>query len=238
MLDGRLDDPCWRPAVLLPPGPPDQPVRPQIRLCRDESRFYVGASFPSSAEACFLPQTTATDAAGAVDGIKHGRYAFHTNCEPNPWWQVDLGTRQTLGKIVIYNRLDYPPGLHNADILVILTSDDGKTWSQCYDNQGHAFGGITDGKPLGRRSAATAARRCGNPRSPVRADSIAQCRADLPALGRSGNLRSGGHPAGAESGPAPAGRAEQSQYLVQGRRLGGARPGQTGTFRSRSGGGP
>ena len=147
-LDGRLDEPGWRQAVLLPPGPPDQPVQPQIKLCRDDTRFFIGASFPTSAEACFLPLTTAADAAGAVDGIKNGRYAFHTNAEPNPWWQVDLGARQALGKIVIYNRLDYPPGLHNADILVILTSDDGKTWSKCYDNQGQPFGGSTDGKPL------------------------------------------------------------------------------------------
>jgi hypothetical protein len=147
-LDGRLDEPCWQQAVVLPPGPPDQPVQPRIRLGCDETRCFIGASFPSTAESCFQPATTAADAAGAVDGVKNGRYAFHTNLEPNPWWQVDLGTRQALGKIVVFNRLDYGPGLHNADILVILVSADGKTWTQCYDNRGTAFGGVTDGKPL------------------------------------------------------------------------------------------
>jgi len=127
-LDGRLDDPCWRGAVQVPLGPADQPVQPAIRLCLDDQFLYVGATFPSAAEACFHPASTASDASGAVDGVKNGRYGFHTNMEPNPWWQVDLGARQPIGKIVIYNRLDYAPGLHNADYLVILSSDDGKVW--------------------------------------------------------------------------------------------------------------
>ena len=148
VLDGRLDDPCWRQAAEVPLGPPDQPVQPRIRLGADERNLYVGATFPTNAEACFFPPSTASDASGAVDGVKNGRYGFHTNLEPNPWWQVDLGSRQPIGTVVIYNRLDYPPGLHNADNLVILASDDGKVWTPCYDNKGKAFGGIKDQKPL------------------------------------------------------------------------------------------
>ena len=147
-VDGRLDDPCWKQAASVPLGPPDQPVRPAISLACDEKHLLVGAAFPSACEPCFFPPSTAADASGAVDGVKNGRYAFHTNLEPNPWWQVDLGSRQAIGRIVIYNRLDYPPGLHNADILIILTSDDGKFWTKRYDNRRKAFGGITDGKPL------------------------------------------------------------------------------------------
>jgi hypothetical protein len=92
--------------------------------------------------------TTQGDAAGAVDGIKDGKYAFHTGHEPNPWWQVDLGQATPLARLVIYNRLDYAPGLHNADTLIVLTSDDGQTWTQRYDNQGKHFGGISGAKPL------------------------------------------------------------------------------------------
>lgn len=29
---------------------------------------------------------TQADAAGAVDGVKNGKYGFHTAHEPNPWW--------------------------------------------------------------------------------------------------------------------------------------------------------
>ena len=39
---------------------------------------------------------TQDDAAGAVDGVKDGKYAFHTGSEPNPWWQVDLGKVQVV----------------------------------------------------------------------------------------------------------------------------------------------
>ena len=94
------------------------------------------------------PLSTRSDAAGAVDGVKDGKYAFHTWLEPNPWWQVDLGQPTPIGRIVVYNRLDYAPGLHNADILRILASDDGKNWKTCYDNQGKHFGGISGAKPL------------------------------------------------------------------------------------------
>jgi len=92
--------------------------------------------------------TTKSDAAGAVDGVKDGKYAFHTGHQPNPWWQVDLGQSETVSRIVVYNRLDYAPGLHNADTLILLTSDDGQTWTQRYDNQGKHFGGISGAKPL------------------------------------------------------------------------------------------
>ncbi len=92
--------------------------------------------------------TTASDAAGAVDGVKNGKYAFHTGHGANPWWQVDLGQSESLSRIVVYNRLDYAPGLHNADTLVLSTSDDGRTWTKRYDNQGQHFGGISGAKPL------------------------------------------------------------------------------------------
>lgn len=94
------------------------------------------------------PVETWADAAGAVDGIKDGKYAFHTGADVKPWWQVDLGDVKSVRRIVVYNRLDYAPGLHNADNLVILTSNDGKKWTLCYENKGIHFGGITGAAPL------------------------------------------------------------------------------------------
>ncbi len=88
------------------------------------------------------------DAAGAVDGVKNGLYAFHTGLEKTPWWQVDLGKAVQVERIVVYNRLDYQPGLHNADSLVILFSSDEKSWTQVYDNKGKYFGGVSGAKPL------------------------------------------------------------------------------------------
>jgi len=96
------------------------------------------------------PSVVATwsDAAGAVDGVKDGKYAFHTAHEPNPWWQVDLSQPTAIARIVVYNRLDYEPGLHNADNLLILVSDDGKDWRQVHDNRGKHFGGVSGAPPL------------------------------------------------------------------------------------------
>ena len=80
--------------------------------------------------------------------MKTGKYGFHTGLQANPWWQVDLDAAVPIGKIVVYNRLDYQPGLHNADTLRILTSDDGKRWTLRYDNAGKYFGGVSGAKPL------------------------------------------------------------------------------------------
>ena len=94
------------------------------------------------------PVTTQSDAAGAVDGTKNGKYAFHTALEPHPWWQVDLGSSQPIARVVVYNRLDYAPGLHNADRLLLLTSDDGNTWTRRHENPGRHFGGVSGAPPL------------------------------------------------------------------------------------------
>ena len=94
------------------------------------------------------PVTTQSDAAGACDGVKNGAYGFHTGQNANPWWQVDLGEAKVVGRMVVYNRLDYAPGLHNADTLQIFASDDGKSWNLCHDNKGQHFGGISGAAPL------------------------------------------------------------------------------------------
>ncbi len=85
------------------------------------------------------------DAAGAVDGVKNGKWGFHTELEENPWWQVDLGKPADLGRLVLYNRCDL--AARNARILVWV-SDDSKTFRQVYQHNGTVFYGHTDGKPL------------------------------------------------------------------------------------------
>ncbi|MDR1494288.1 MAG: discoidin domain-containing protein [Planctomycetaceae bacterium] len=92
--------------------------------------------------------TTQSDATGAVDGVKNGLYAFHTGQEKNPYWQVDLEKTVSISRIVVYNRLDYAPGLHNADAMRVLISDDVKNWTLLHDCAGKHFGGISGEKPL------------------------------------------------------------------------------------------
>lgn len=92
------------------------------------------------------PVTPAQDAAGGVDGVKDGKWGFHTAMEPDPWWQVDLGKPTSLDHILLYNRCD-SCGERNTRIKVLL-SDDGKAFRQAYQHDGTMFYGFPDKKPL------------------------------------------------------------------------------------------
>lgn len=85
------------------------------------------------------------DAAGACDGVKDGKWGFHTQLEDNPWWQIDLGHPTSLERVVLFNRCDIPQ--RNSRIM-LLVSDDGKSFRQVYQNNGTVFYGHTDQKPL------------------------------------------------------------------------------------------
>jgi hypothetical protein len=89
--------------------------------------------------------TPAEDAAGACDGVKDGKWGFHTNLDAEPWWQVDLGSIRPLDRIVVYNRCD---AASRADSLRISLSNDGAAWERVYAHSGPTFFGATDGKPL------------------------------------------------------------------------------------------
>jgi formylglycine-generating enzyme required for sulfatase activity len=68
--------------------------------------------------------TPAEDAAGAVDGKVDGSYDFHTNRDNPPWWQVDLGTVESIARIAIHTP-HVPERLSRFHLLV---SDDARTW--------------------------------------------------------------------------------------------------------------
>jgi hypothetical protein len=85
------------------------------------------------------------DAVGALDGIINGKWGFHTADEGNPWWQVDLGRRTALERIELYNRCDIAD---RAARIMLLLSDDGKSFRQVYQHDGTVFYGFTDKKPL------------------------------------------------------------------------------------------
>ena len=81
-----------------------------------------------------------------VNGIKNGKFSFHTKKEVNPWWQVDLEDIYALTEVRVYNRIDTCSD--RARTLRILISSDGENWEQVYANdESYIFGGI-DGRPL------------------------------------------------------------------------------------------
>lgn len=94
------------------------------------------------------------DAAGACDGVTDEETGFHTDREPGPWWQVDLGTPAALSRIVIHNARDCRERSRNLRLLV---SADGDSWQEAHRLDGRIFGGGAKGDPLivplGGRSA-------------------------------------------------------------------------------------
>jgi hypothetical protein len=98
--------------------------------------------------------TGSNDAQGAVNGVKDGKWGFHTNAEPNPWWQVDLLSPMTIGEIRLFNRLDIPERANNLQVMVSATGGD---WQTVFVHSGAPFGGA-DGRPLVARFNPTVAR--------------------------------------------------------------------------------
>jgi len=99
--------------------------------------------------------TREQDAAGGVDGIKDGKWGFHTENEMDPWWQVDLQQPLKLDRVVIYNRCDFAE--RNSRIR-LLVSGDGKDFRHAYQHDGTVFYGFTDQKPLAVRLGGIEAR--------------------------------------------------------------------------------
>jgi hypothetical protein len=56
---------------------------------------------------------------GNTDGALWDGYASATNDENQPWWQVDLGSKQALGSIEVWGRTDcWPQMTGNFYVLV------------------------------------------------------------------------------------------------------------------------
>ncbi|MFV1964164.1 MAG: discoidin domain-containing protein [Pirellulaceae bacterium] len=96
--------------------------------------------------------TTDEDAAGGCDGVKNGRWGFHTaSGEQDPWWQVDLGDLVHLDRIVVYNRIDRGTAPRTANIRVLV--NDTETCNEddfklVYQHNGQPFFGIDGDQPL------------------------------------------------------------------------------------------
>jgi len=94
--------------------------------------------------------TTSQDAAGGCDGIKNGQWGFHTaSGEQDAWWQVDLGKRVKLDRVVVYNRTDRGTAPRTRNLRVLATDDaKGQAFREVYRHGGKTFYGIKENKPL------------------------------------------------------------------------------------------
>ena len=72
--------------------------------------FHSLAAGKPAAQSSTQPGMRTAGAAGAADGNPDGNFAAgsvtHTNGEPHPWWQVDLGRSAAIRAITIWNRTD------------------------------------------------------------------------------------------------------------------------------------
>jgi hypothetical protein len=73
--------------------------------------------------------TPEDDARGANNDVVNGSQGFTTDCEPYPWWQVDLEALCRVQEVHVYNRRDNADRLRRFSILVSL---DGVQWIECF----------------------------------------------------------------------------------------------------------
>jgi hypothetical protein len=136
-----------------PAVPVGDAVRAQVEAdWIERDREYTAArqtvNMPPPAESPAV--TTVQDAAGGCDGVKSGRWGFHTaSGEQDPWWQVDLGRVYPLERIVVYNRTDgaTAPRTRNLQVLVREATDTGD-WRLVYQHTGETFYGAQENRPL------------------------------------------------------------------------------------------
>ncbi len=86
------------------------------------------------------------DARGGCDGIKNGYWGFHTDNEPNPWWQVDLGRSLSIDHVLLFDRFD--AAASRTMSMMVLLSADGKVFKLAYQHDSRSFHGLPDRKPL------------------------------------------------------------------------------------------
>ncbi len=112
----------------------------------EDSRFSLAP--PPEAPAT-TEVTTQLDAAGACDGIKTGRFGFHTaSGEIDPWWQVDLGQPVRLDRVVIFNRTDGAPQRTAKIQIQIALGPKACEFETIYRHNGETFYGFKENRPL------------------------------------------------------------------------------------------
>jgi hypothetical protein len=135
----------WLHFLPCAPAAPPAADQPLTWAQRIEASWLTEEALRADPQTTSEPVSSRDDAAGAVDGLKNGRWGFHTGQAQEPWWQVDLGQSQPLARVVIWNRCE---AAERAARLRLRLSDDGATWRTAYEHDGRVFLGFSDNKPL------------------------------------------------------------------------------------------
>ena len=101
----------------------------------------------------------ADDASGAVSGTISGHGAFHTDHDPHPWWQVDLGENFFICEVRVFNRIDSAVFARRSNKLQLQIATEQENWMTVFTKIDDVpFGGV-DGHPLIWRPAGRAVAR-------------------------------------------------------------------------------
>jgi hypothetical protein len=119
---GRHQTTAPNPSMAIPAGTQGRYVRVQLTsagyLSLAEVQVFGSGGLPianlaqgkAATQSSTLPGYPTAGASAAVDGNPDGNFqdgsVTATNLDPNPWWQVDLGTSAAIGSIVVWNRTD------------------------------------------------------------------------------------------------------------------------------------
>ncbi len=116
----------------------------------DRDRRFAEVQDQALGQANAAGVSTAADAAGGCDGVKNGRWGFHTaSHETDPWWQVDLGSPVRLDRIVVFNRTDRGTAGRTRRLEILVATDcDGADFRPIYQHGGEPFYGVKEKKPL------------------------------------------------------------------------------------------
>jgi alginate O-acetyltransferase complex protein AlgJ len=111
----------------------------------DISNLVNIALHKSASQSSLSRWSKSTESKDAVNGVKTGKFGFHTELENDPWWLVNLENIYDLEKIIIFNRDDEYST--RANHLSVLVSIDEENWNSIYTAI-NEFGGFITNKPL------------------------------------------------------------------------------------------
>ena len=97
-------------------------------------------------QSSYSPWSHKDDPMRAINGSRTDIYAFCTNVENEPWWELDLGSGHLVKRIVVYNRDD--EWADRAKTLELRATEDAQTPWQTLHRQNATFGGTRTGTPL------------------------------------------------------------------------------------------
>lgn len=118
----------------------------------DADRLFAAVHVPAGQPARVNARgvSTVQDAAGAVDGVKNGKFGFHCAVgEHDPWWQVDLGQDHVLDRIVIFNRTDGGHAARTRNLTIqVSRSEHPENFETIYEHDGTVFQPTAADDPL------------------------------------------------------------------------------------------